>query len=126
MILKSGTPYTRPQGLTFIPDDPNDPDDPDDPDDMDGFYEINFGPINGARLPLYHRLDLSAWYKFEKRLGGFSGQIGFSLQNVYNRENVWQRFYFLDDVDDDQLPEIIEEERNFLGFTPNLSVRLNF
>lgn len=125
-ILKSGTPYTRPQGLTFIPDDPDEPDDPNDPDDLDGFYEIKFGPINGARLPIYHRLDLSAWYKFEKRMGGFSGQIGFSIQNVYNRENVWQRFYFLDDVDDDQLPEIIEEERNFLGFTPNLSVRLNF
>ncbi len=123
--LRSGSPYTQASGLIFIPEDIEDEDDPDiDPDE--GFYEIQYGPINGQRLPLYHRLDLSVWYKFVPRTGRFFGQVGLSVQNLYNRENVWQRFFYLEDVDEDRAPEITEEERYFLGFTPNLSLQLNF
>ena len=125
-ILRSGSPYSEAVGLTFIPDEEDD-DDPDpNPDPEDGFYEIQYGPINGQRLPLYHRLDLSVWYKFGQEKGPVNGQIGLSIQNLYNRENVWQRFFFLEDVDEDSAPEIVEEERFFLGFTPNLSVQLYF
>ena len=121
-ILRSGSPYTEAVGLVFIPEDDPDP----DPDPEDGYYEIQYGPINGQRLPLYHRLDLSVWYKFGQRKGPVNGQIGLSIQNLYNRENVWQRFFFLEDIDEDVAPEIVEEERFFLGFTPNLSVQLSF
>lgn len=121
-IFRSGSPYTQPDGLEFILDDEDDP----DPDPEDGFYEIRYGPINGQRLPLYHRLDLSVWYKFGQNQDRINGQIGLSIQNLYNRENVWQRFFYLEDLDEDTAPEIVEEERFFLGFTPNLSVQLYF
>ncbi|MEM6804771.1 MAG: TonB-dependent receptor, partial [Bacteroidota bacterium] len=117
-ILKSGSPYTIADKISFGPN-PNNPDGSESP-------ELVYGPINGERLPMYHRLDFSVWYRFENMAPAFSGQIGFSVQNIYNRKNIWQRFYFVEDLDNNDNFEIIEEERYFLGFTPNLSVQLNF
>jgi hypothetical protein len=54
------------------------------------------------------------------------GVLGFSIQNIYNRQNVWRRFYYLEELDNDVEPEIVEEERYFLGFTPNVSLRISF
>lgn len=113
--LKTGTPYTPPQGIQEIME-PN----------GDVFHEIIYQDINNDRLPYYHRMDLSVWYKFNNPTGAFNGLIGFSIQNLYNRENVWKRFYYLEDVNGDDQPEIVEEERYFLGFTPNLSLKLSF
>jgi len=47
------------------------------------------GPKNAARLPSYHRLDISANYSFP--ISSLMGSAGLSLINVYNRHNI---FYF--------------------------------
>jgi hypothetical protein len=44
--------------------------------------------VNSFRMPAYHRLDVSATYKFKKR-GRFDSSINFSIYNVYNRNNVY-------------------------------------
>jgi hypothetical protein len=47
------------------------------------------GPKNAARLPSYHRLDVSASYSFQ--ISSLRGSAGLSLINVYDRHNI---FYF--------------------------------
>ena len=121
-IYKSGTPYSEPTGIqAFL-----DPEDEEEEDDDDGFYEIQYSEINGKRLAAYHRLDMSLWYKFALARGKVNGMLGMSVQNLYNRKNIWKRFFYLSDVDDDDVPEIIEERRFFLGFMPNVSLKLTF
>jgi hypothetical protein len=56
----------------------------------EGNLAILYGPMNEGRLPAYHRLDLSlnrAW----KLPSGLQIELGASVMNVYNRQNV---FYF--------------------------------
>ena len=45
-----------------------------------------YGPHNGARMPAYHRMDLSASYWF-KRNSRRESMINISLYNAYGREN---------------------------------------
>jgi hypothetical protein len=46
-------------------------------------------PINGDRLPAYHRLDLGLALSFEKKL---KHELTLGVQNVYNRANVYFRY----------------------------------
>ena len=74
---------------------------------------------NACRLPAYHRLDVSATYRFS--IGrNLMGSVGLSLFNVYGRKNIWYREF---DIQDNN---IIIMDVNTLGFTPNLFVSLKF
>lgn len=70
LIVASGLPYTRP----------------------DAFYVVgsrlicNYGEFNGARLPTYTRLDLSANWYIRKTAKGKTG-INFSVYNVLGIKN---------------------------------------
>jgi hypothetical protein len=70
------------------------------------------GPKNAARLPSYHRLDISANYSFP--ISSLKGSAGLSLINVYNRHNL---FYF-----DRKTGQRI----NMLPFFPSASVSVEF
>jgi hypothetical protein len=59
--------------------------------DGDG-YGVVLGPRNGARYPIYHRLDASFRKTFEKGWGSLTPYV--NLVNVYNRRNVL--FYFFE------------------------------
>lgn len=86
-----------------------------------------WGNINSSRMPAFHRLDLSIWYNFpKKRSASWRGKIGLAFLNVYNRKNVWTRFFYPDDVDGNQQFEIIQEQKYLLRRTPNLSFSLIF
>lgn len=50
---------------------------------------IMLGPKNAARLPAYHRMDISVGYDFH--VIGFDVSVGGNLLNVYNNKNI---FYF--------------------------------
>jgi hypothetical protein len=50
---------------------------------------VVLGAKNAARLPSYHRLDLSVMYRLE--VGGVRGILGVNIVNVYDRKNI---FYF--------------------------------
>ncbi len=110
--FKSGAPYTQATQVGFEPEDDE--------------YFLIYEPINSSRLPDYHRMDLSVWYRFAPKRGKWNGVAGLGLMNLYNRENIWKRFYLLEDMDNDDQPEIEIEERYFLGFTPSLTLQLNF
>lgn len=111
-MYKSGSPYTRAVEAEYDPD-------------VDE-YNLIYGNTNQYRLPNYQRLDFSFWYRFKAEEKAIDGLIGFSLMNILNRENVWKRFYRLEDLNDDEIPEVNLQERYFLGLTPNLTFRLNF
>ncbi|MCY3610621.1 MAG: TonB-dependent receptor [Gemmatimonadetes bacterium] len=104
--LGSGTPYTAPQAEYSV-------------ELLDGnaFSYINVSAKNGLRLPAYHRLDLSARYRFS--LGDYGGDLGISVFNAYDRDNVWYRQFELDAT-----PAIVTDV-NYVGRVLNLSVRFN-
>lgn len=104
----TGRPYTTPEGGYQI-------------DLLDGTTSdyINVSVKNGYRLPNYHRMDLSASYKFTL-VGTMPCNINFSIFNVYGRKNIWYREYQIIEN------EVIETDVNFLGFTPNISLNIKF
>ncbi|MEX2115914.1 MAG: TonB-dependent receptor [Bacteroidota bacterium] len=85
--FKSGAPFTQTVGYysrLLLSNPALDP----FHDDPGSLYAI-LGLKNAARLPSYHRLDISARYRFA--LHSLSAELGGSLVNVYNRKNI---FYF--------------------------------
>lgn len=72
-VFGSGTPYTPIRSIYFI-----------------GLSPVTeYGNRNSARLPAYHRLDLSVSYELNKEPKPFSSTIVFSVYNAYNRRNVF-------------------------------------
>ncbi len=83
--------------------------------------EFNEG-INTKRLPDYHRLDFSSTYDFDfSKESKLKGKVGFSIRNIYNRNNLISREY-LGNNDFNNEIEVIDKFS--LGFTPNLMFRL--
>ncbi|MEN8223157.1 MAG: TonB-dependent receptor [Acidobacteriota bacterium] len=79
---------------------------------------MEYGEKNGARLPDYHRLDLSATYDF--KLGNFDISTGISVFNAYDNKNVWRKEF--DIVED----ELIVTDITYLGITPSLFLKIKF
>ncbi|MBT4409678.1 MAG: TonB-dependent receptor [Bacteroidetes bacterium] len=106
-IYGTGKPYTAPLGGYEItmPDGT-----------MQDFVTI--GEKNVFRLPDYHRLDVSAQYKFTMGDLGV-GTLGLSLFNMYNRKNIWYKQFEIIEG------ELIETNIELLGFTPNISFSIN-
>jgi len=83
--------------------------------------EVVYGPRNTARLPDYHRLDVSVQYRF--KLGKVKSSIGLSIFNFYNHVNVDSRSFFVEkSYDDDGIERyaVGSFERTLLGSTGNL------
>ena len=70
-VLASGAPYTEPQ-MAYL---------------LNGRVMYEFGIHNGASMPLYHRLDLSANYYIIKNRHRELG-LNLSIYNVYAHKNV--------------------------------------
>ena len=79
---------------------------------------VGVGDKNGSRLRPFHRLDLSVHYKWMQGKGKVD--LGVSFFNIYNRENT---SYFQYDFQQD--PAVITEVK-FIGFTPNVSLNIEF
>lgn len=83
---------------------------------------------NYERLPAYHRLDVSASYNF--LMGKAFGQIGLSIFNVYDRDNVKTRKLSIPFLErtlqspDQPAPEY--RDVLLLGFTPTLFLNVGF
>lgn len=85
--------------------------------------EVVFGTPNGIRLDRYSRLDGSIIYNFgsPNQLNGF---IGFSLQNIRNRDNFLGRSYITEESMDGNISNLLEINELGLKFTPNISVNI--
>ncbi|MCH4552133.1 TonB-dependent receptor plug domain-containing protein [Aestuariibaculum lutulentum] len=109
--MRTGIPYTKANGLIETSGDP----------------VIDFEATNGARLPNYHKLDVSATYAFNfSRSERWKGKLGVSFLNVYNQKNVLSRKYEIAKSTEDDGFVLREINKNSLGFTPNLVFRIDF
>lgn len=90
---------------------------------MEGMEGLEFNDgINTKRLPNYHRLDLSSTYSFHfSENSKVRGKVGFSIRNVYNRNNLISREY-LGNNDFSNGIEVVDKFS--LGFTPNVLFRV--
>ncbi|WP_299216079.1 TonB-dependent receptor [uncultured Aquimarina sp.] len=107
--IRTGRPFTPAQGIT----------------ETDEFLFIDYGEINSERLDAYHRLDFSASYKFNfSKNDTWRSKIGFSLFNLYDKENILNRTY---DIKFDNDSYLLQEVNTFSsGITPNVSFRIDF
>jgi outer membrane cobalamin receptor len=114
--FRSGIPFTKALGTQL---------------DADGFTVISYGTINAETLPAYHRMDISALYDFKisKKENTPQAKIGFSLLNLYGRDNLLSKsFGLFSSVDENDNPtiELGQIDKFSLGLTPNVVFRLNF
>jgi len=104
----TGKPYTKPQegnNSVILNVFPN---------------QINYEAPNSSRLPDYLRADASVIYNFN--IGtGIKSSVGASVLNIFNKKNILNTYYRIDDQN-----EIETVERISLGITPNFSFRMSF
>lgn len=109
--IRTGTPFTKALGIIETTDN----------------VLIDFAEINRNRLPNYHRLDLSATYKFNiSQNEKWKGKFGFSLQNIYDKKNILSRTYKTRQSDIDGSNILREINKTSLGITPNVLFRIEF
>lgn len=109
--LRTGIPYTKAIGIMDTPNG----------------SVIEFDETNGNRLANYHRLDISATYKFNiSNNEKWKGKLGFSLLNIYNQKNVLSRTYEKRQSNTDASEVLREINKISLGITPNLVLRIDF
>tara|TARA_R110002051_G_scaffold72481_9_gene131022 strand:+ start:1868 stop:4414 length:2547 start_codon:yes stop_codon:yes gene_type:complete len=105
---RNGRPYTKPQEGNNAVNTSTFP------------HTINYENPNSSRVTNYVRVDASAIYIFN--LGNkINASIGASVLNFFNKKNILNTYYRLNDVD-----EIETIENISLGITPNISFRVNF
>ena len=81
---------------------------------------INFDQANNERLMDYLRIDASALFKF-KISNTFRSEVGASIWNISNRENIINNFFRINESND-----VDEFTRLSLGLTTNAVVRIYF
>lgn len=114
--FRSGLPYSVPAFVKEI-------EEVNEEGELEQFYELEYEVVNSQRLPLYSRLDLGVHYQIPFKSSRLKSEIAFSLINLLNQSNTFSRNYFLEDIDDDDVPEILFIERELLRITPQMLVR---
>jgi ferric enterobactin receptor len=109
-IYGSGRPYTEPIGTEEV--------EIGDEDRSFTIERVVVGEKNGARLPSYQRLDLSANLEFDLFSG--TGTLGLTVFNVGDRGNVWYKEFTSVDG------EIFENNILLMSRTYNLFLNVRF
>jgi len=82
-----------------------------------------YGDRNSARLPAYHRLDISATYRFATSGGRIRHYANFSFINVYGRRNAEMQLF---NIDMDNGSYYLRRISSLYRFMPSLSYTLEF
>lgn len=107
--LASGRPYTPVRSITVIAENL--------------IYE--YGRHNSARLPLYHRLDLSAIYRFGFFVSGryVTNLVNIGIVNAYGRRNVEAQTF---GINFDDATYRISRMYSLYRFMPSVSYTIQF
>jgi hypothetical protein len=82
-----------------------------------------YGEINSARLPVYHRADISASWLFT--LGKTKGKLSGNIYNIYNRQNIRDiQYYSVSDSGNEVI--FVERRVRMLGILPGVNLQLTF
>ena len=114
--FKSGLPFNQPNGLII--------EGYDDEDEMN-YYTLDYNSINGQSLRDYHRLDVGVTYKRKLFNEKVNTEISFSILNLFNRDNLFSRDYFLNDESAPEL-DVLFFQRSLLRRTPLFMCRVEF
>jgi hypothetical protein len=87
-------------------------------------FQSAFGPLYGARMPAYHRLDFRATKRFDLRRGFLS--VFLDVFNAYNRENPYSVITHAWWLPDQQRAEYLDQIEAQLGILPTLGIRWEF
>jgi hypothetical protein len=89
------------------------------------FFTRTFGPLDGERLPAYHRLDVRATRAFQLRGGTLEAYA--DLFNVYDRRNRGSYNYAIQYLGGDQLRTVrTDGGEELLPFLPMIGLRYRF
>jgi len=91
----------------------------------ESIWSIDYRPLNSGRLAAYRKLDASVVYNFGNK-SKFHGFIGFSVQNILNRNNIIGNQYLLGEEDKNGVPESIEIDKLGFKLTPNISLNIRY
>jgi outer membrane receptor protein involved in Fe transport len=116
---------TTPVAVEERPGEPGEPQDPDEGEEGDDpgpepVLVPVLGPVNGERLPDYHRLDLRLSRRFALDRGRLTAFL--DVQNLYDRQNV--AGYDLDL--DEEARRIVADEELWPGFFASAGVTWEF
>jgi hypothetical protein len=91
-----------------------------DPEEPEGEPELSpvLGPLNSERLPSYHRMDLRASRRWQKRSGLLTFFV--DVQNLYNRKNIAGFDLALEE------DELIVSPESWPGFFPSVGIAWEF
>ncbi len=84
-----------------------------------------YGPHNGARMPAYHRLDLSVNYWFNRGATRESG-LNFSLYNAYVRKNPISLGYSIHTDKENKTAELEKRGPGLYRLIPSISYMFKF
>jgi len=88
--------------------------------------QFNYTNRNGFKLPDYHKLDLSANYKFI--LNNLNIEAFINLQNVYNRKNAFARYIAYDveekNGEENRVPKL--KQITLMPFVPTFGIVIRF
>ncbi|MDX1906856.1 MAG: TonB-dependent receptor [Bacteroidia bacterium] len=114
-LFASGKPYSQPDGIRQ------------ESQGVQPLYLLQYTSVNAVRLPAYHRLDISATWVTRPAHRRFYCETTASVWNLYNRQNIESRRYFLSWMPgNEQMPSISSMDRYLMRLTPNISVNLVF
>lgn len=88
-------------------------------------YNAFYDGINDNNLPNQYEINLTASYAFKPKNAKWIGHISCSLSNIFNRENIFNRTFYVN-APLNRRPEIRNLEKTNLPITPNLSFRIEW
>ncbi len=111
--FKSGLPFSEPTEVIRYEEE------------EELFYEIYYEDLNSERLDYYSRVDIGATYRHTFKHDRMRLEAAFSIINLFDRDNIFNRNYFLTDLDEvEETPEVLFVDKFLLGRTPQLLLRL--
>lgn len=91
--------------------------------ELDGETYLQFGDKNSNRMPLYHRLDLSATYE-RKSSKRFKGSWTFGIYNIYGQKN--REWLYFDKNRDNHDQIEVSQDGLFFRLIPSVTYNFKF